>query len=141
MTDYRVNHGMFRGTSAACGSFETALRFYKTVAVTSIDGASITNDAFRCDEDDDGLTDEEREAIEQADIVIARWKRLRRRAADRLVETAVQLFRAPAWSMEELEAMAAIELARKRDPALAEWALDKGLTVACPGVTWFGARA
>src|SRR5688572_9589339 len=137
MTDYYVSHGIYRGTTATCSSFETALDFYKRVAVTSIDGARISN-ADQCDYDTDGLTDEEVEQIEAADIVVSRWKRLRRRAADRLVETAIAKFKADPWSTEELEAGAALEVARKRDEKLVEWAMDRAFTLAFPGVPLAG---
>jgi hypothetical protein len=137
---YTVHSGTQRQRSETFKSFGGALHCYKIRAVSSVDGASITNDD-RCDEDCDGLTDEEIEALEVAEVVVSRWKRLRRRAADRLVETAVAKFKADPWSTEELEAGAALEMARKRDERLVEWAMDRAFTVAFPGVPWAGRSA
>jgi len=131
MTTYTVSFGFRREDWETFPDFGTALDAYIRHSVTSRDGACIcSDDAEESYEDGErvvssGLSEEEKERVELADIVAARWKRLRRRALDRLIQEGIKLFTAPAWSTAELEAHAALELARKTAAPLVEQALDR----------------
>jgi len=102
--------------------FDAALDAYIRRSVTSQDGARLLGEWY--DDEGDGLAEAELDRLDHADTVAHRWKRLRGRAWNRLVETGVALFKAAPWSTEELEAQAALEIARRRDEPLVERALD-----------------
>ena len=126
---YTVSYGWYRENWEKFDDFDAALKFY--IRQGAHDGdAILVGDGYDCDCDQDGyfmcsdgLTEAERDRIEYADAVAYRWKRLRQRAFDQLVAIGVQLFQAPPWSTAELEATAALDLARKRDERLVERAL------------------
>lgn len=78
------------------------------------------------------------ERHERSVRVADRAARMRARRRAQLLAVALRLFDAKPLSVEEIEAFAELEAARKLENGRVEWALDRGMSIRYPGATWFG---